>query len=98
MALTLAYGKPLHTGQGARFAEGAARVSPTLIAIAILSGLAFIMDWKLIAAVLPGVLAGIGAGSAIAHRLGGFNGDVHRAGGFIAETCTLIVCATVNTI
>jgi adenosylcobinamide-GDP ribazoletransferase len=87
MALTVAYGRPARDGLGARFGTRAPRILPTLIALLVLGGLA-IIDWRVVAA-MPGTLLGVAAGSAIAHRLGGYSGDVHGAAGVLAETATL---------
>jgi cobalamin synthase len=92
MSLTLALGQPLHSGLGARFASGTPRVAPTTCALLVLGALAIILPWQIAMAALPGVLTGLTAAHFIARRLGGFNGDVHGAGGIIAETSTLYFC------
>jgi adenosylcobinamide-GDP ribazoletransferase len=92
MTLTLTTGRMHAPGSGARFATAAPRWRPSVAAVLILAGVGVFTDWRMGISAVVGTAAGVCAGHLLAARLGAFNGDVHGAGGVIAETCTLYAC------
>jgi adenosylcobinamide-GDP ribazoletransferase len=96
MAVTVAYGRPASVGLGSQFTRNAPRIMPSAIALVLVSGAAFAIDPTAAVSVVSGLIGGVVAAAWFARRLGSFNGDVHGAGGVIAETVTLVIAGAVS--
>jgi adenosylcobinamide-GDP ribazoletransferase len=94
MTLTLAGWPPARAGgMGARFAEGAGRVAPSLVALGILLAIGAVSGQllRLAAASAAGLVGALGAAAWLSSRFGGLTGDAHGAAGVIAETAALLM-------
>jgi adenosylcobinamide-GDP ribazoletransferase len=96
MAVTVAYGRPTSGGLGNRFAVNAPRFVPSAVALVLVAGAALAIDSNAAVSVVSGVMGGVGAATWFARRLGSFSGDVHGAGGVIAETVMLVTAGAIS--
>ena len=91
MVVSLARWRPARaTGLGAAFAAGARPFAPTLVAVAILAGLAPIAGAARTALAFGfAIMFGAATAAFLDRRFGGLTGDAHGAAGLVAELAAL---------